>query len=90
MIICAKAKRKEDGTIDLEAMADLKAFPEWNVAEVSRENGGKVLVRLNDGEPADYYDAVEIDGESILSGEMKQAFGGGQEPDAKCRKKRTI
>ena len=86
MIICAKAKRKEDGTIDLEAMADLKAFPEWNVAEVSRENGGKVLVRLNDGEPADYYDAVEIDGESILSGEMKQALEESQKPKAKSLK----
>ena len=86
MIICAKAKRKKDGTIDLEAMADLKAFPEWIVAEVSRENGGKVLVRLNDGEPAEYYDAVEIDGESILGGEMKQALEESQKPKAKSLK----
>ena len=81
MIICAKAKRKKDGTIDLEAMADIRAIPEQNIAEIVRENGGKVLVRTNDGEPADYYDAVEIDGESILSGEMKQAM-----EEAKSRK----
>ena len=86
MIICAKAKRKKDGTIDIGEMADIRAIPEQNIAEIVRENGGKVLVRTNDGEPAEYYDAVEIDGESILSGEMKQAMEEGQKPKAKSLK----
>lgn len=73
MIILAKAKRKKDGTIDAVAAADIKVVKEQDIDEISRENNGQVLVRF-DGDPGEYYDAVSINGEVILSGELKMAL----------------
>lgn len=74
MIILAKAKRKEDGSIDVDASADLRGVREQDVLELRREGGEKILVRLDDGEPAEYYDAVNINGDALTSDELKAAF----------------
>lgn len=76
MIILAKAIRKKDGSIDVNASADLRGVREQDVLELKREGGGKILVRLDDGEPAEYYDAVNINGDALTSDELKAAFEG--------------
>lgn len=73
MIICIMAKRKKNGTIDEEATADVRTFRKEDVQEISREGGGKVLVRV-DGLPGVYYDGVMVDGEAILSDELRDAL----------------
>ena len=70
MIICMRAKRKEDGTIDPAGTKNIRAVRKADVSEVVQEDGGKVLVRV-DGEPADYWDGVVIDGHVVVSDEMK-------------------
>ena len=74
MIILAKAKRKKDGTIDAAASADIKAVKGQDISEISRENDGQVLVRFDNGDPGEYYDAVRICGDVILSGELRTAL----------------
>ena len=73
MIICIQAKRKKNGKIDEEATADVKVFHEEEVQEISRKGGGKVLVRV-DGEPGEFWDGVMVDGEAILSDELRDAL----------------
>ena len=73
MIICIHAKRKKNGQIDEEATADVRTFRKEDVQEISRNGGGKVLVRA-DGEPGEFWDGVMIDGEAILSDELRDAL----------------
>lgn len=73
MIICIQAKRKKNGQIDEEATADVRTFREEEVQEISRKGGGKVLVRV-DGEPGEFWDGVMVDGEAILSDELRDAL----------------
>lgn len=76
MIICIQAKRKKNGKIDEEATADVRTFRtfrEEEVQEISRKGGGKVLVRV-DGEPGEFWDGVIVDGEAILSDELRDAL----------------
>ena len=73
MIICMRAKRKEDGTIDPAGTGDISAFRESDVSEIVREGDGKVLVR-RDSEPADYWDCVIVDATPILSAKLRDAL----------------
>ncbi len=73
MIICIQAKRKKNGKIDEEATADVRTFRKEEVQEISRKGGGKVLVRV-DGEPGEFWDGVMVDGEAILSDELRDAL----------------
>ena len=72
MIICMKAKRKDDGAIDTGRSPDFRAVREADVSEATREDGGKVLVRV-DGEPAEYWDAVFIGDRAFTSDEFRDA-----------------
>ncbi len=74
MIILAKAKRKKDGSIDLDAQADLRAVRDIDVREITREGDGDVLVRFDDDSPGEYFDAASIDGETILGGKLHDAL----------------
>ena len=74
MIILAKAKRKKNGSIDLDAQADIRAVPEVKINEITREGDGDVLVRFDDDCPGEYFDAVSIDGETILGGKLREAL----------------
>ena len=73
MIICIHAKRKKNGQIDEEATADIRTFRKEDVQEISRNGGGTVLVRA-EGEPGEFWDGVMIDGEAILSDELRDAL----------------
>ena len=59
MVIMMKAARRWNGDIDLGGSEIVKAVPERKVEEVSKTQG-VVMVRLDDGEPAEEWDVVTI------------------------------
>lgn len=65
MVIMMRAARKKDGGIDVSGKEEVKALPERKVEEVVKVNG-VVSVRLDDGEPAEEWDAVTIGDCEIL------------------------
>lgn len=73
MIVCVKFGRK-NGRLDLDAVDKVAAYREADVLEVSRENKGQVLVRLDNGEPAEYWDSVEDGETAISSGDLIEAW----------------
>ncbi|MBP5671159.1 MAG: hypothetical protein J6X49_02100 [Victivallales bacterium] len=73
MIICIRSKRKKNGRINEEATADIRTFRKDQVDEITRESGGKVLVRV-DGEPGEFWDGVIVDDELILSDELRDVL----------------
>lgn len=73
MIICMMFGRK-DGKLDPDAVDEVAAYRKSDVVHVLRVKKGQVLVRLENGEPAEYWDSVEIGDTVISSSELIDAM----------------
>ncbi len=74
MVICMRCRRNGEKILPHDPAAKIVAYPEKDVEMVLQENGGDILVRLDNGDPAEYWDTVTIDGADILSTKFRDAM----------------